>query len=549
MQNLERNISFIMNNYKLHQRGGYYGHNNRPSINDSSKTIPRDAVDRSYISKNRYNMILTQTSKGIKYDEWLRGNGGKITTYDFWNILFQISVGCYAMSLSKMAHNDLHDGNIFIDKLESETEMLYIINDKPKLIKTTFKAYIYDFDRGYAQRLGPNNINQHICNSHSSCNSIINNRDLIKIICYIIKIFKNNPVKDHLLDILTDNDANKKEILDMFDYGRCFLQDPIKSKSAGRAIAKEDSFYHKLFPIEHIITNIQGRLPNYPLNKEYVHTYKCNKKYFNADGKLNIKNIKEGEVKKEVKGAIKGKGVKKGEGLDEKLKKKINEMDQKLVELDKKRKDTELKRTVELKKYIIESVKSYSDKLIIDNFQNNKYENSIKDKPIDFIPIFLNNDMEVPEMILEKGRRIAIEICLKIGNNVIINNDLYQRYMTGEEGLDNNIYDLIIKSIQVEINNNKDNIINNYIKEIDNKFIIVNNIKDWKFGDYKVHRVSKRIRERKLREYQDRYHKPMDIDEDDEPMDDDDDEDYEAMDDDDDEDYEPMDIDDDEDDL
>ena len=42
------------------------------------------------------------------------------------------------MSLSKMMHNDLHFGNIFIEKLNEVETITYIINNKLYILNTQF---------------------------------------------------------------------------------------------------------------------------------------------------------------------------------------------------------------------------------------------------------------------------------------------------------------------------------------------------------------------------------------------------------------------------
>ena len=106
----------------------------------------------------KYNIILMENiDESFTLYDWMK-KYYKNVAYDleFWNILFQISVSCYVMSLSKLVHNDLHSDNIFIRDLGSKELFVYNINDKQMIIKTQFQPLIYDFDRGYSEKMNDN---------------------------------------------------------------------------------------------------------------------------------------------------------------------------------------------------------------------------------------------------------------------------------------------------------------------------------------------------------------------------------------------------------
>ena len=91
------------------------------------------------------------------------------------------------MSLSKMMHNDLHFGNIFIEKLNEVETITYIINNKLYILNTQYKIYIYDFDRSFAVSLGNNVLLEDYCHDYFTCNEFFENYDIVRSLCILIK--------------------------------------------------------------------------------------------------------------------------------------------------------------------------------------------------------------------------------------------------------------------------------------------------------------------------------------------------------------------------
>ena len=106
---------------------------------------------------------------------------------EFWHIMFQIIAACYAMSLTKTTHNDLHSSNVFVRENDSEHSVLYNYNYKSYKMKTKYTVRIYDFDRAYNVKRGENLFLQdsYLKNKCSQSNEFIPNRDAVKICSYI----------------------------------------------------------------------------------------------------------------------------------------------------------------------------------------------------------------------------------------------------------------------------------------------------------------------------------------------------------------------------
>ena len=93
----------------------------RPAINTIASPLvgARRIALLEYVKTNvKFSMILNeQTSPStIKYSNFLRTRfaAHTMTPDILWETLFQVVAACYAMSLTKTVHNDLHVGNVFI---------------------------------------------------------------------------------------------------------------------------------------------------------------------------------------------------------------------------------------------------------------------------------------------------------------------------------------------------------------------------------------------------------------------------------------------------
>jgi len=294
MNNLNRNINYMVNNMAktpainlVEDSIDFYS--SIESIELNTDLIVNDQPDRKY----RYSLLLLENTKGEKLSKWLL-NKRYTSTFetDLWNIIFQITAACYTMSLSKMTHNDLHAGNIFIQDLDVTTDFLYNINDVPILIRTKYKVLIFDFDRSYVKKLGENQIlSSEICSETSQCNEFIENKDIVKIFCYITNFLQTNDLIDLLSpnpfiqDILNHvyNFKNKKGIK------KCFLQ--YKENTS-----VPSSFYDSINSTLYILMEIyENFLHKYDaddmLSVNENNLYYCNHKMFDENGNI-IKTIK-----------------------------------------------------------------------------------------------------------------------------------------------------------------------------------------------------------------------------------------------------------------
>ena len=283
--NLNRSIAFISVMDK-----------DRPSINDIEPKIDDKISDELYEKyKNfKFNMLLNEVINGsFTFGEYIFKM--KKTPIEFWSILFQLCAGCYAMSLSKTVHNDLHLNNIFLQKFEDDEYMLYYINDIPIVIKTRYKVYIYDFDRSYAESLGMNYLlTDETCRDTSQCNKYFENKDIIKILCNIYNTSKDIGLRNEILELISSNETIKKDIEKIYRHMsihtgkiQCFLVNE-KEESLTEDVFK------KFNSTEQILFNIVEQLKIFGDFSKYISSVKkenisrCNKSYFNENGTLKM---------------------------------------------------------------------------------------------------------------------------------------------------------------------------------------------------------------------------------------------------------------------
>lgn len=126
---------------------------------------------------------------------------------DFWKILLQITRGLHLMHDIKLIHNDLHYENIRICK--EHTSTIVQMNGTALNIESQFRAIIFDFDRSYTKRLGPNKINdKYFRECHGIQNKFSAYYDIFYLFCCLAALLKNS----YLITLLSKD----QKILNMY---------------------------------------------------------------------------------------------------------------------------------------------------------------------------------------------------------------------------------------------------------------------------------------------------------------------------------------------
>lgn len=217
-------------------------------------------------------------------------------------VLFQGLAACYAMSCSKMVHNDLHTGNLYVEPLEKTTRMNYIYEGDLYTFETKYIVKVFDFDRAYVKRFGENpflkSAEDWACDEYSQCNRYIENLDALKLMSGVYVQLEQKH-GDKLIDICTMNETadvekSKKILKEIFEEG-IFLQ----YNTFPLAIDKYQLFNSTIDIMKNLSrssfsnSSIQSTYPvGYIPDPEY--TFICNKDMFNDKGKLSDFKVTKG---------------------------------------------------------------------------------------------------------------------------------------------------------------------------------------------------------------------------------------------------------------
>ena len=121
----------------------------------------------------------------------LRRLYSKLSLKEKYQVLFQVIYSLEAMARLKIMHNDLHDANILVMKLDERITLQYIVDSRTFVIKTKYIPYIYDWDLGFIKELGNNSkIDNFWVNEINVDNSFNPIRDTYTLFCYLEYIQK-----------------------------------------------------------------------------------------------------------------------------------------------------------------------------------------------------------------------------------------------------------------------------------------------------------------------------------------------------------------------
>ena len=171
------------------------------SLSDTEKKLIKFIYDRLTFScimtpvimgdnVTNFEKIIDNTKDNIN-----DGISVDVVMVNFCTVFVNIIKGIKNLNIKNIAHNDLHYGNIFVQRLSNNT----------------YNTFIYDFDRSYSPALGDNPmLNNDICKdlcSSGQCNRYNTWWDFFKILHYI---FKGTPLnfKKLLFEIITDSPNN-----------------------------------------------------------------------------------------------------------------------------------------------------------------------------------------------------------------------------------------------------------------------------------------------------------------------------------------------------
>lgn len=334
-------------------------------VNDDRTTMKRKKITNTYTTEEITRLEVSTSRKLVK-DKFVYNiianeviKPGTISLFEFLNktvdnvvkskVIFQALAACYAMSCSKMCHNDLHLRNVYIEPLnevdesklppgwsrnvssggktyyynqstnestwthpgiaeEKSTRVNYIYGGDLYTFETNYIAKVFDFDRAYVQRFGNNPFldreKDWVCDDYSQCNKYIENLDALKLMSGIYRTI-NRSYKNDLLDICTQAEgAGVGEFAQRLGYKK-LLEEVFEE---GSFLTKDDvplatDLYLKFNSTIDIMKNLarsnfsKGSIQNtYPVGyiPDPKYTFICNEDMFNKQGKITNLNVANG---------------------------------------------------------------------------------------------------------------------------------------------------------------------------------------------------------------------------------------------------------------
>ena len=160
-----------------------------------------------------YNIIVTSKTTDSSLSSLHMNNkltaNGKLNRMG-WTVIIQILTALSTLEILKIAHNDLHMGNILIEDTNENIKYFKFDNFHFRL-NSNLNCKIYDWDRAYSSQHGENNLLDYYCDS-SQCNEYVPQREATKFFVYFIK----SPLLDQQEKILlasfliSDSDLGQK---------------------------------------------------------------------------------------------------------------------------------------------------------------------------------------------------------------------------------------------------------------------------------------------------------------------------------------------------
>lgn len=271
----------------------------RAAIDDDDEDEEYEDTQLENPEKYKYSWLLTKyIPKGTKdigdfTVEYMKKPDTPENIDKFLVIYFQILVGCYALSLTHTTHNDLHAGNIFLEKYSDPTDdpenpnkITYVINDVIYILETEYLPLIYDFDRTFNERLGMNFLlNTTESRDTSQLNKFIPNKDMLKTSIYIYNKVKY--MKNIIVEIFTEN--NKEKIDSLLKWR------PFFSDSEG---IFPESWFATFGTPENILNNLINIMKKRNIFKTHLgankkNLYVMDKEMFSAKGQILVDKVKE----------------------------------------------------------------------------------------------------------------------------------------------------------------------------------------------------------------------------------------------------------------
>lgn len=165
-----------------------------------------------YISDNRdanLGILVTEKPKNVMSFSAFARHADKS---DMLQVIFQVVYSLAVMQKYRLVHNDLHSGNILIQKIDRKVRY-YKVGKTVYKITTPYQPLIFDWDLSYSDELGKNKKismeEDAYCGQTNICNRFSEKFDLYVFICLLNMSGYNIPLE--IKDIFIKDDLNLKK--------------------------------------------------------------------------------------------------------------------------------------------------------------------------------------------------------------------------------------------------------------------------------------------------------------------------------------------------
>ena len=290
----------------------------------------------------KYGMIITEKSNGETYYDWFPKQlttGGRLSD-NGWKSILQVLTALTALETLEVAHNDLHQKNIFVETLNGgdvlEQFQYNYMNDNDIIafgIRSNFRCAIYDWDRAYMEILGKNPLieSSHICEDFSQCNEYLPQREVTKFLIYILNYNIHRDDKEIIYRCMMG--GNIQEFDQTMVRNNYFLQNI--QVQPPKALQRYQYERYRIFTPTVVLTNLVSEL--FKKRQGIIETYNKANGVNTINTNSVIYDMRRGSVQYKFSRYYQLKDFKQMEIFEDDRKKKIDDMILRLRNLNFKR--------------------------------------------------------------------------------------------------------------------------------------------------------------------------------------------------------------------
>jgi hypothetical protein len=164
---------------------------------------------------NHATLLITKEAGGIPLEDWFKKKKVSTEEHDkFMNdVLLQIAYTLLVFKDSGLMHNDLHAGNIFVEKLEKPILLSFNIDKETQIVRQIdYFVQIYDFDWSAKIKTSTNNLTisntllDRMCPVYGTCNHFHENLDWFTILRTLVLLSKTSKQNEFIYRLFKDKD-------------------------------------------------------------------------------------------------------------------------------------------------------------------------------------------------------------------------------------------------------------------------------------------------------------------------------------------------------